>query len=303
MGWVFIMTEAEWKFERDRPIFVISDLHIGDGGARDNFAFDNKLQELNSFLDYVEQRNGQLVIFGDLFEFWQANVGTVIFRYKQLLDRFAKMGAIYVIGNHDADLEAFVGSGMLNHPFFERMTKAFTAEIGGRKFKFMHGHEADPFSSNSRPGWGRILSILGGIIEDKKGSPLLSAGGITERLLLQTSKGFMWMWNMFVNILEKSKNGGKAHHFDSELTPSQSPGRAKGMLLLYNQDKIENGYDAAITGHTHRAKSIGGWYYNSGCWVGIRQNFIEISPDGDVEIFDWSEGKASLNPEAAKQKH
>ena len=35
------------------PIYAISDLHMGDGGARDNFPLDDRERQLNLFLDYV----------------------------------------------------------------------------------------------------------------------------------------------------------------------------------------------------------------------------------------------------------
>ena len=273
----------------ERPIFVISDLHMGDGGPRDNFAVDNKERELGDFLEYVESNDGRLVVLGDLFDFWQANIGRVLTKRRPIIDRLAEMDAVYVVGNHDADLEDLIGGDMLSHPLFENMTRAFTQTIGGRKFKFMHGHEVEPIDQNGAPGWGRMLAILGGIIEDKKGSPLLSAGGFTEKALLKTGRSFMWMWNFFVNRFEKKcTSASHPHDFDHELTPAQSPGRAKGMIKLYHKDMLESGYDIAIVGHTHAAKNIGSWYYNSGCWVGIRKNFIKISPDATVDIMDWT---------------
>ncbi|MDN5279947.1 MAG: UDP-2,3-diacylglucosamine hydrolase [Clostridiales bacterium] len=78
----------------DKDIFVISDLHLGDHGKRDNFTVKGKdkdgneidrLELLNEFLDMVEKRDGQLVIVGDLFEFWQANIGEVIRKNLPLL--------------------------------------------------------------------------------------------------------------------------------------------------------------------------------------------------------------------------
>ena len=274
----------------NRLLFVISDLHMGDGGPRDNFAVDNKESHLNSFLDFVETNNGRLIVLGDLFEFWQANVSKVLIKRMPVIDRLAKMDAIFVVGNHDADLEHLIDTGMLAHPFFDKMTRPFTETIGGKTFKFMHGHEVEPFESKDTPGWGRILAILGGIIEDKKGSPLLSQGGHTEKMLLKTGRSFMWIWSCFVNRFErKCTNASHQHNFDHELTPSQSPSRTKGMLALYHKDQIANGYDIAIVGHTHAAKSIGNWYHNSGCWVGLRKNFIIISPDATVKVLDWKD--------------
>ena len=66
----------------DRPIFVISDLHIGDGGPRDNFGHkdSDRPGQLTEFLAHVKRENGKLIIIGDLFEFWQASFSKVIMR-------------------------------------------------------------------------------------------------------------------------------------------------------------------------------------------------------------------------------
>ena len=102
-----------------RPIYCISDLHLGDGGPRDNF-LPAKEKQLLSFLDYVEEQDGELLILGDLFELWQANWSKVFTYRKHLLDRLAVLGATYILGNHDADLYHFQGTSWINHPLFFR---------------------------------------------------------------------------------------------------------------------------------------------------------------------------------------
>ncbi|AQT70125.1 UDP-2,3-diacylglucosamine hydrolase [Anaerohalosphaera lusitana] len=277
--------------DNSRDIFVISDLHMGDGGPRDNLATEGKESQIDRFLDHVAAEDGELIILGDLFDFWQAHVGNVLALRKNYLDRFAEMGATYVTGNHDADLEALIGTDFLKHPFFERMVGPFERTIGGRKFKFIHGHEVEPFSSYDTPGWGRIFAILVGIMEDKKGSPLLSAGGLGERSMLGLSRVFMGLWNLFVNSFEKTKKRKKTHphHVEDELTPAQRPEHTKKIVSLFRKHLEENGYDAIIAGHTHRVGSLGDWYFNSGCWVGMRENFLKISPEGEVVVYDWTD--------------
>jgi UDP-2,3-diacylglucosamine pyrophosphatase LpxH len=262
-------------------------MHIGDGGPRDNFSADDKASKFNLFLDYVESCGGELFVLGDLFEFWQANISRVLIHQMPLIDRLAEMNAIYVVGNHDADLEHLIDTNMLTHPFFRGMSGPFERLIGGKRFKFMHGHELDPFNRDGTPRWGRILAILGGILEDRKGSPLLSAGGFTEKSLLKVSRSFMWIWNNSVNLFEKSERHEKAHSLYESLTPAQDPKKIKGILSLYHNNKYKEGYDCLITGHTHRAGLFQDWYCNSGCWVGLRSNFVKIQPDGRIQLYEW----------------
>ena len=290
------------SMQEQRNIFIVSDLHMGDGGPRDNFAADGKERQFSLFLVEVERQGAELFILGDLFEFWQANIGRVIVHRMPFLERFAHMQASYLVGNHDADLGDFVGTGLLNHPFFERMSGPFSRHIGGRTFRFMHGHEVDPFNRDGTPRWGRILAILGGIIEDRKGSPLLSAGGMTEKTLLGVSRAFMWMWNVSVNLFEKGKSDEPHHSVAESLTPTQDPARVKGILALYQKDRRQKGYDYLAAGHTHKAGLMGDWYANSGCWVGLRNNYLQILPDGTVQVWEWKNGRGALIEESRIKK-
>lgn len=280
------------KSERD--IIVISDLHMGDGGPRDNFAFDQKELYLNTFLDYVESLDAELFILGDLFEFWQSNIGRVLIHRMNIINRLAQMQAIYVVGNHDADFESLIGTGLLSHPFFSRMTGPFERIIAGKRVMFMHGHELDPFNRDGTPRWGRILSILAGIVEDRKGRPLLSAGGFTEKSLLTVSRGFMRAWNNSLNLFEKSERHEQPHKLDDSLTPTQDPSRIKGIMSLYHSHRRQENYDFLVTGHTHAAGFFQNWYCNSGCWVGIRMNYVRILTDGKIRLYEWKDNKSSF---------
>ena len=283
--------------QTQRDIIVVSDLHTGDGGPRDNFAVDHKDRKFNRFLDYVADQNAELFVLGDLFEFWQANIGRVLIRQMNLINRLAEMQAVYVVGNHDADFEDLVGTDFFAHPFFQRMSVPFERTIAGKRFKFMHGHELDPFNRDGTPRWGRILAIFGGILEDRKGSPLLSAGGFTEKSLLKMSRSFMWMWNNSVNLFEKSEKHEKPHALAESLTPAQDPDKIKGIMSLYHSNKLAEGYDYLVTGHTHKAGLFQDWYCNSGCWVGLRTNFLRIRSDAQVQVCEWRDDRAMVTDE------
>jgi len=281
---------------QDKDIFVISDLHIGDGGPRDNFAVGDKENQLNLFLDFIHRENGELIITGDLFEFWQVSIGKVLTKWLKLINRFAAMDTTYVVGNHDIDLEALIGTDMLAHPLFKKMSRRFVREIGGKKFMFMHGHEADPYNKGDTPSWTRILTIFAGIVEDVNGSPLLGTGVTVEEALLNISVPLMKAWNWLVNLRYKKAIGGKSPSPSKrELTPSQNPERAQKLLDDYKKDKETELYDIAIVGHTHQVGRFEDWYFNSGCWVKEINNFLRISTDGQVRVFDWKDGQAIPN--------
>ncbi len=279
-----------------QDVFVISDLHIGDGGPRDNFSHRGvRPKELELFLSYVEEQNGELILLGDLFEFWQSSLSRVIVRNLPLIDRLGALKTTYILGNHDADLKEFIGLDLLSRPLFSRMSGPFVRTIGQRRMKFMHGHELDIFNSGDEPSWGRMLAIFAGIFEAKVGSPMLASGKPVEEALEKFGEGWLRAWNWLVNRLRLASERGDVPDPKKELTPFQNPGRVGDMIKLYAANRAQEGYDAAVVGHTHQVGRIGDWYYNSGSWAMSGNHFLRIRPDGSVGLFDWKDGQASIN--------
>ena len=272
----------------NKEIFVISDLHIGDGGPRDNFAVGQRKNEFIGFLDYVKQNDGELLILGDLFEFWQSPFGKVIMSNINLMDKMAEIESTYIIGNHDADISAIIGKNMLSHPFFKRMSIPVVRCIGDKNLKFQHGHEVDPFNSAEEPSWGRMLAIFAGIFEEKNGSPMLPTGETVEETLEKFGEILLQLWNWVVNKLARSIRGKTSvPKPKDELTPAQNPSRISGLLEEYRKNRESEGYDIAVVGHTHQAGRFEEWYFNSGSWVGENNEFLTISPEGKISFHHW----------------
>lgn len=237
-------------------IFAISDLHMGDGGPRDNFTPD-KEDSLHRFLDLVElQTDPRMVICGDLFELWQANLSAVLTHRLGLLDRLARMGAIYVLGNHDVDLKHFIGrAGWLGHPFFQTMRLAHEETIGGKRYRFLHGHEADPYCESDDPGLGRITAIYSGLKESRNGGPMRTK----YRTVEQCSVGRLERLVSFLGRLAGKPNRRKAMN--------------RGLRELAGIAKA----DMLVCGHTHFPGRIGGWHVNTGTWAERQDSFVWIT--------------------------
>jgi len=275
----------------EKDIIVISDLHIGDGGSRDNFGHpgSNKAEQLSLFLDYVSEQNGELIILGDLFEFWQANFSKVIVNNLPLLDRLAQHKLIYILGNHDSDLKYFKDTKLLSHNFFKKIEEPFSKNIGGKKFYFMHGHEIDPANKGDSPGIGRAASIIAGIAEDHFGPNIGDKS--TETLLLH-------FWETFKSVMQAlwqsaCEGGGDIDFTKTKelLSPAQNPKFASEMLLHYKDHREKEKYDIAVVGHTHKPGCMDNWYFNSGSWATSDNNFIRITSEGKVQVFDWINGQ------------
>ncbi|MDF2696199.1 MAG: hypothetical protein K0S65_4582, partial [Labilithrix sp.] len=274
-----------------RDIFVISDLHLGDGGVRDNFEAGDKTPQLHAFLDYVGEEGGELFILGDLFELWQMSLSRLLVKRRRLLDQAAELPLVYVPGNHDVDLVHFIDTDFMAHPFFARMRPPFTRELGGKRFRFFHGHEVDPFNAGDDPGFGRILAIFGGIFEDQNGSPLLTTGETAEEVLEQFGDSMLMLWTIAMSTMGFSRTKGDEPPQD-KLTPAQNPDRLSEHIREVQVDRTREGYDVAVVGHTHKAGHIGDWYFNSGSWTGSRNSFLRIGPEGDVRYFEWKDRHA-----------
>ena len=130
--------------------YVISDLHMCDKGPRDTFCLDGRLNRFRNFLDWVSTKeNFELIVVGDLLDFWRVNIGSSVDAYKDILDRLYQMNTIYVLGNHDDAFINFLNTNVgLPHELIEHSSPPFNKKIGDREFTFLHGHEIDKFCKN-----------------------------------------------------------------------------------------------------------------------------------------------------------
>ena len=283
-----------------KNIYVISDLHAGDGSYRDNFYYFKNKDKLIQCIDHIRNEDPESIwiILGDFLEFWQATVGDVIIQNEAFLDYLADIGAYYVVGNHDNDLTAFINTNHLNHRFFSNMGTGFILERGGKRIMIVHGHETDPFNMNTQPGKGRMLAILAGLFEDKNESPILDGNVTVESAL--TSIGelllsiFSWLVSKFKKLTtpDSLKKGAGA-------TPSQNPGLLKQHIKSFEKLKNSNKFTHLVCGHTHKAGIYPSkeqhWYFNTGCWAMKDNSFVKISEDGNISVFDWDNGQATEN--------
>jgi uncharacterized membrane protein HdeD (DUF308 family)/UDP-2,3-diacylglucosamine pyrophosphatase LpxH len=280
------------RSEATRDIFVISDLHVGDGGVRDNFEPGGRTRRLHQFLDHVGAEGGELFILGDLFELWQMNTSRIFVHRRSLLDHFVQLPLVYVPGNHDVDLLSFIGTGFLEHPFFSKMRRPFDRKLGGRRFRFFHGHETDPFNASEQPGFGQMLTIFAGLFEDQNKSPLLASGETVEAVLEQFGESMLALWTCATATLS-ARIGIEGDVEPREaLTPAQNPDRIHQHLQGVREVREREGWDVAVLGHTHKLGCVGDWYHNSGSWVGSQNSYLRIDPEGHVRYFAWKEGRA-----------
>ena len=267
------------------PIFVVSDLHLGSGGRRDSFSVMRKEKLFFDFLDFVERNSGELIITGDLVDMWRFSFKKTVKRHAELLDRLEEMKVTYIVGNHDQAVETLRENKIILHPLFQKTYAPFTRTIGNRRFKFMHGHEFDPFNCKVRPLLGKALCISVGTLEWLKGAPGLAFDVIEDALRTFEDRLmdlFCWLYKEF------KKTFGYDCTENDFAWQGYINNHIRKMLARHQDYKTANGHDILITAHTHKAASFKNWYFNSGSWIRENNNFLCIAPDGGTTIYDWT---------------
>jgi UDP-2,3-diacylglucosamine pyrophosphatase LpxH len=130
----------------DQPIWLVSDLHLGDGTPSD--AFFGKDRQLTALVRRVQRQGGLLVVAGDALDVQQAWTLTRILRAHQdllgAMSDLARQGRlVYVVGNHDSDISLY--KDILHFRVCDALHVGTSALI-------THGHENDPFIGSHLEG-------------------------------------------------------------------------------------------------------------------------------------------------------
>ena len=120
---------------------VFSDLHMGDGGARDEFRPNGELMQ-TVLRDYYLARRYALVLNGDIEELQRASLPSVRSSWRGMYELFSSFGertALFkIVGNHDARLrtDGATAEGLLD---------ALRLEVRSGTIFLFHGHQATIF--------------------------------------------------------------------------------------------------------------------------------------------------------------
>ncbi len=277
----------------DRRLFIISDLHIGDGSSRDNLMKDDKLALFHHFLDEVEKCDGALLILGDFLELWRYSWTAVMQQWDGLFNRLSGMHVVYVPGNHDDLLDGRFAECRQSHAFFETLHRPFMKTIGGKRFKFMHGHEVDPLISRYCTTFAPVLRLLAGTLEFRSDRCLVTCDKVSD-VLLEAGEQALRLWHLLTRQVNHAVHAHLGFPTES-MTWLKCPLRTRNMLARFYKQQQAGFYDVTITGHTHNAGYFGNWYYNSGCWTRNVMNYLMIDPDGRIEIRNWTADGSAIN--------
>ncbi|MBN2512500.1 MAG: metallophosphoesterase family protein [Sedimentisphaerales bacterium] len=277
----------------DRKLYIISDLHIGNGSSHDNLIKGDKYVLLNRFLDDIENQNGVLLILGDFMELWRYSWADILTQWRKLLDRLAGMDVLYVPGNHDDLLAPCFAECRQAHRFFDKLHKPFIKTIANKRVQFMHGHEIDPMISRYWTTFSPAVRFLAGTFELGTDYCLITSDTVSD-FLLETGEKFLRIWK----TLTRQANRTIFSHLGFSCEPItwlRCPVRTRNMLVRFYEQQTSGLYDITITGHTHQAGYFGNWYFNSGCWTRHIVNYLTVYPDGNIEVRNWTPEGSSVN--------
>jgi UDP-2,3-diacylglucosamine pyrophosphatase LpxH len=256
---------------------------MGDGSKKDNLSCSFQEGMFHRFLDYVHHYDGELIINGDLLELWRFQLADVLQQRWQLLERLTDLDVTYILGNHDGELELVNEYHENYHPFFDYIEEPFIRTIRGRRFKFMHGHEADPFNGTRLRSLCDVLEPLDGKLNLSDTTEIVVSDVVYRRLIGIGEIGkhtWFWLRKFGTWLLEELE------FIDSDREVKRCI-RTRKLLAAYHEHRNDGLYDVAIAGHTHKAGRCSQWYFNSGSWMRGQRNFLRIWPDGSVDVCHW----------------
>jgi UDP-2,3-diacylglucosamine hydrolase len=242
----------------DKPAFVVSDIHLGSVPASTERAF-------RRFLSHVAVNASELLINGDLFDFWfeyRTVVHAQHYRVLAALTDLAEAGVRlrFVGGNHDA----WGGAFLRDRVGMEIIADRSEIEIGGKRALVVHGD-----------GLGR------GDLGYKALKRLIrSRASIAAFRLLHPDLGSRIA--TFVSTTE-SKHG----------TPEKANSSRAAELVAWARSELEasSHLDLILAGHTHtpvvEEVQPGRYYINTGDWLN-HFTYLVLPPAGRPLLRTWS---------------
>lgn len=259
----------EARIDASRPVWFVSDLHLGDGSPSD--AFMGKDRPLLALLDEIEAADGRLVIVGDAVDFLQANdITPVVKAHGKLLRRLGELAGAhrvwYLHGNHDHDMRVF--QDLLR---FEVCGQLWV----GDDVVVLHGHQFDPWIGENVEHAGWATRVHHG---------LERRFGVWLRLPLAdfysaSNRAFLWfsyqVWRglkLRNRVLRRAGLTRMADHSEAftRFWARSEAGDPMEMTMPALAFARERGARAIVCGHSHMPGNFvhdGVRYVNTGSWT------------------------------------
>ena len=287
-------TRTILRIPAEGRVYVISDIHLGDGTASDIFLAKDK--DLLEFLARVDQEDATLVIAGDAVDFSQALFFTNIMKaHGKVLGTFSELSSkgrlYYVLGNHDHDLRWY--KDVLRIPVVHGI------EVGEHTL-ILHGYEFDPVIGKDLEEAERRTRVHHAI-ERALGTwmrlPLEHFYTGWNRITFWVLHKVLWVRRRFARVVDALRGDTRASDYVTETMDYWTRNQLgdPGSLLHPAKDWLATQpYTTLICGHSHLpgVVDLGGGkrFANTGSWTFTSAHVMRLE-QGEVELRDWRSGK------------
>lgn len=115
---------------------ILSDLHMGDGGSRDDLLHNREL--LETLLKHYYEKGYTIILNGDIIDLSKYKYERIINAWEStiaILKQYNDAGRLYqILGNHDSGLPLY------NYPF--ELKESLLLNYNNNKLFILHGHQA-----------------------------------------------------------------------------------------------------------------------------------------------------------------
>ncbi|TNJ36091.1 metallophosphoesterase [Prosthecochloris vibrioformis] len=139
-------------------ILILSDLHMGNGGRRDEFRRNAGLVE-TVLSDYYQPQGFSLLLNGDVEELFKFPLEDIVTRWESMYRLFMSFSEngffLRTFGNHDASLQD--EQGYILAPY---LLEAVRLVYGREEMLVFHGHQASIFLWETYPLVSRLIALF-----------------------------------------------------------------------------------------------------------------------------------------------
>jgi UDP-2,3-diacylglucosamine pyrophosphatase LpxH len=132
---------------RGKKYVIISDIHLGDGGGADDFR--HNVKTLTNALNHYNKNGYNLILLGDIEEFWQFDLEKIVNQYKRTVYKaikaFGDERVYRVFGNHDLEWRSLPDPIRKNPARYGSALEAIKMrdKEGTIRLLLVHGHQGD----------------------------------------------------------------------------------------------------------------------------------------------------------------
>lgn len=281
------------RIPADRPLYILSDVHLGDGTRSD--AFVGKDKDLLDFLQKVRDDGAHLIIAGDIIDFSQALTFTRVLRahgdvIRCLSSMAGEAGVTYIWGNHDYDMALY--RDLL------RWDVCSAVELGDRVL-LVHGHQLDPYIANNLRESGVATTVhhqVERLLDTWIRVPIQDFYTVAGRLTFW----FAWHWTQLVRLFYRALSALGFHRKGKEFEAYLRywiQAQVGNPMNLWPQvlRHVESGrHEVLVCGHSHLPGQVqlpsGRSFINTGSWTFRAAQYVHW--DGErFEVRDWVTGE------------